>query len=147
MNALLDTKRSMRVDLQAKRKEADQLADRLEELEAQIAESEIVRQERDWLLLQLKDAEEENDQLKKEKQQMEEELPKKLEEAGDAGYNEAGEYYQQQVGLDYAEVPKVNHRREPPVVPPMELSEVLPQQELPNSTTDSQPDLTDAANN
>ncbi|KAF7141668.1 hypothetical protein RHSIM_Rhsim06G0074600 [Rhododendron simsii] len=97
MHALLDTKRSMRVDLQAKRKEADQLADRLEELEAQVAESESVRQERDRLLLQLKDAEEENIQLKKEKQQAEEELPKKLEEAGDAGYNEAGEYYQEQV--------------------------------------------------
>ncbi|KAF7133301.1 hypothetical protein RHSIM_Rhsim09G0075400 [Rhododendron simsii] len=177
MNALLDTKRSMRVDLQAKRKEADQLADRLEELEAQVAESESFRQERDRLLLQLKDAEEENIQLKKEKQQMEEELPKKLEEAGDAGYNEAGEYYQEQVqnlvtkafkegelkgmkdthhssflrgyqvGLDYAEVPKVDHRREPPVVPPMELPEMLPHEEVPSPTIDSQPDLADVANN
>ncbi|KAF7144307.1 hypothetical protein RHSIM_Rhsim05G0054300 [Rhododendron simsii] len=177
MHALLDTKRSMRVDLQAKRKEADQLADRLEELEAQVAESESVRQERDRLLLQLKDAEEENTQLKKEKQQAEEELPKKLEEAGDAGYDEAGEYYQEQVqhlvtkafregelkgmkdthhssflrgyqvGLDYAEVPKVDHRREPPVVPPMELPETLPHEEVPSPTTDSHPDLADVANN
>ncbi|KAF7120213.1 hypothetical protein RHSIM_Rhsim13G0002100 [Rhododendron simsii] len=177
MHALLDTKRSMRVDLQAKRKEADQLADRLEELEAQVAESESVRQERDRLLLQLKDAEEENTQLKMEKQQAEEELPKKLEEAGDAGYNEAGEYYQEQVqhlvtkafregelkgmkdthhssflrgyqvGLDYAEVPKVDHRREPPVVPPMELPETLPHEEVPSPTTDSHPDLADVANN
>ncbi|KAF7151393.1 hypothetical protein RHSIM_Rhsim02G0063000 [Rhododendron simsii] len=104
---------------------------------------------------------------------MEEELPKKLEDAGDAGYNEAGEYYAEQVqklvakafkegelkgindthsssflhgyqvGLDYAEVPKVDHRREPPVVPPLELPEVLPREHLPNPTTDAQPDLTD----
>ncbi|KAF7119826.1 hypothetical protein RHSIM_Rhsim13G0128300 [Rhododendron simsii] len=174
MEALLETRRSMRVDLQAKRREADQFVDRIEELEAQIAEAETVWQERDRLLLQLKDAGEENDRLKQEKQQMEEELPKKLEDAGDAGYNEAGEYYAEQVqklvakafkegelkginnthtssflhgyqvGLDYAEVPKVNHRRELPVVPPLELQEVLPQEDLPNPTTDSQPDLTDA---
>ncbi|KAF7144626.1 hypothetical protein RHSIM_Rhsim04G0140000 [Rhododendron simsii] len=175
MEALLETRRSMRVDLQAKRREANQLADRIEELEAQIAEAETVRQERDWLLLQLEDAGEENDRLKKEKQQMEEELPKKLEDAGDAGYNEAGEYYAEQVqklvakafkegqlkgindthtssflhghqvGLHYAQVPKVDHQREPPVVPPLELPEVLPQEDLPNPTTDLQPDLTDAA--
>ncbi|KAF7115532.1 hypothetical protein RHSIM_RhsimUnG0052500 [Rhododendron simsii] len=78
---------------------------------------------------------------------MEEELSKKLEDAGDAGYNKAGEYYAEQVQKlpDYAEVPKVDHRREPPVVPPLELPEVQPQEDLPNPTTDSQPDLTDAA--
>ncbi|KAF7139874.1 hypothetical protein RHSIM_Rhsim06G0114000 [Rhododendron simsii] len=167
MEALLETRRSMRVDLQAKRRETDQSADRIEELEAQIAEAETVRQERDRLLLQLKDAGEENDRLKKKKQQMEEELPKKLEDAGDAGYNEAGEYYAEQVqklvakafkegelkgindthtssflhgyqvGLDYAEIPKVDHRREPPVVPPLKLPEVQPQEDLSNPTTDS----------
>ncbi|KAF7145187.1 hypothetical protein RHSIM_Rhsim04G0192000 [Rhododendron simsii] len=179
MEVLLESRRSMRENLQAKRKEADQLSDRIEELEAQIAEAEIVRQERDRLLLQLKDAGEENDRLKREKQQMEEELPKKLKDAGDASYNEAEEYYAEQVqklvakafkegklkgindthsssflhgyqvGLDYAEVPKVpkvDHRREPPVVPPLELLEILPE-DLLNPTTDSQPDLTDAVDN
>lgn len=98
---------------------------------------------------------------------MEDELPGKLEEAGNAGYNEAGEYYRQQVegivkkafkegelkgikdthntsflrgyqnGLDYAEVPKANHRREPPVVPPMELpGHLLPAEQL-NPTSDT----------
>ncbi|KAF7149592.1 hypothetical protein RHSIM_Rhsim02G0063100 [Rhododendron simsii] len=37
MEALLETRRSMRVDLQAKRREADQFVDLIEELEAQIA--------------------------------------------------------------------------------------------------------------
>ncbi|KAF7141440.1 hypothetical protein RHSIM_Rhsim06G0145900 [Rhododendron simsii] len=116
-----------------------------------------------------------HDRLKEEKKLMEDDLPNKLEEAGDAGYNEAGEYYQQQVqslvtkafkegelkgikdtdissflrgyqvGLDYAEVPEIDHRREPPVVPPVELPKSLLPAEQPNLTTNSQLDPTDLA--
>ncbi|KAF7138835.1 hypothetical protein RHSIM_Rhsim07G0158000 [Rhododendron simsii] len=93
MDVLLKTKRPFRGGLQAKRKEAEQFANQIEELEAKVAEAKTVRQERDRLLLRIKDAEAENDQLKEEKEQMEEDLPRKLEEAGDAGYYEAGEYY------------------------------------------------------
>ncbi|KAF7145277.1 hypothetical protein RHSIM_Rhsim04G0047800 [Rhododendron simsii] len=169
MDILLESKRSLRIDIQAKRKEADQLAKQIDSLEAKVAESDGVRQERDRLLLQIKNAEEENNRLRKKKQQMVEELPKLLEDAGDAGYNEAGEYYQQQVqnlvtkafkegelkgikdthhssflrgyqvGLDYAEVPAADHRREPPVVPPLEQLEVV-QEEQPKQPTDTQLD-------
>ncbi|KAF7147792.1 hypothetical protein RHSIM_Rhsim03G0059300 [Rhododendron simsii] len=117
MDVLLETNRSLRVDLQAKRQEVEQSFEQIETLEA-------------------KSVEEENARLKKERAQLEEDLPKRLEEASDAGYNEAGEYYQQQVGLDYAEVPDADHRREPPVVPPLELPEIPPPEEQPNPTTD-----------
>ncbi|KAF7145037.1 hypothetical protein RHSIM_Rhsim04G0129500 [Rhododendron simsii] len=157
MDVLLETNRSLREDLQGQRTKMERTVEEIETLEA-------------------KSAEEENARLREEKARIEEDLPKQLEEAGDAGYNEAGEYYQQQVqslvtndfkegelkgirdthhssflhgyqvGLNYAEVPKVDHRREPPVVPPLELPEVLPQEDLPNPAADSQPDLTDAAN-
>ncbi|KAF7143681.1 hypothetical protein RHSIM_Rhsim05G0097200 [Rhododendron simsii] len=160
-------------DLQPKRKEAEQLADQIEVLEAKVAEAKTVRQERDRLLLKIKDVKAENDRHNEEKKQMEEDLPRKLEEAGDVGYNEAGEYYQQllqslvtkafkegelkgikdthkfsflrgyQVDLDYAEVPEVDHRREPPVVPPVELSKNLLPAEQPNPTTDTQPNRID----
>ncbi|KAF7151064.1 hypothetical protein RHSIM_Rhsim02G0086800 [Rhododendron simsii] len=120
MDVFLETKRSLRVDLRAKSKEVDQFADQVEALEVKVAEAESVRQERDRLLLQIKDAEEENGQLKKEKQQMEEDLPKKLEDAGDVVVATT-----RPVGLDYAEVPEADHRREPPVVPPLELPEAL----------------------
>ncbi|KAF7114618.1 hypothetical protein RHSIM_RhsimUnG0083200 [Rhododendron simsii] len=152
MDVLLETKGSLKGDLQAKRMEAEQLADQIKALEVTVVEAKIVRQERDLSLLRIKDAEAENDCLKEEKKQIEEDLSKKLKEAGDSSYNEAGECYQQQmqilvtkafkegelkgirdtynssflrgyqVNLDYSEV---DHRREPPVVPPMELPESL----------------------
>ncbi|KAF7147517.1 hypothetical protein RHSIM_Rhsim03G0108900 [Rhododendron simsii] len=167
MDVLLETNRSLRVDLQAKRQEVEQSTEQIEALVAKVAEVDIVQQERDQLLLQIKSAEEDNARLKKEKAQLEEDLPKRLEGASDAGYNEAGEYYQQQVqslvikafkegelkgakdthhssflrgyqvGLDYAKVPEADHRREPPVVPSLELTEVPIMEEQPNDTTDA----------
>lgn len=40
MDVLLETKRSLREDLQAKRKEAQQFADQIEALEAKVAEAQ-----------------------------------------------------------------------------------------------------------
>lgn len=97
MEVLLETKKTQRGDLQAMRKEVKEAADQIEALEAKVAEASTGLEERDRLLLQLKEVEAKRDRLKEEKQQMEDELPAKLEEAGDAGYNEAGDYYQPQV--------------------------------------------------
>lgn len=94
--------------------------------------------ETDRLQTEVQNLKEEWDRLLEEKKRSEEDLPKLLEKAGDAGYNEAGEHYKKQVEglvnkafkereikgveethnssfllgyhvLDYAEVPKVNH--------------------------------------
>ncbi|KAF7123135.1 hypothetical protein RHSIM_Rhsim12G0098000 [Rhododendron simsii] len=90
--------------------------------------------------------------MKEEKKLMEDDLPRKLEEAGDAGElkgikdTHISSFLRgYQVGFDYAEVPEVDHRREPPVVPPVELQEsLLPAEQL-NPTTDSQSNPTDLA--
>lgn len=42
-----------------------------------------------------------------------------------------------QVGLDYMEVPQDDHRREPPVVPPVQLPRHLLPIEQPNSTVNA----------
>ncbi|KAI8571767.1 hypothetical protein RHMOL_Rhmol01G0144300 [Rhododendron molle] len=121
--------------------------DLIEVLEVKVAEAAIGQEERDWLLIEIKDVKAERDRLKEEKKRMEDDLPRQLEEAKDPGYNEVDEYYKQQVeglvkrgfkdgelkgikdtnnssflrryqvSLDYAEVPEDDHRREPPVVP------------------------------
>lgn len=176
MDVLFETKRSLRGDLQAKRKEAKEAADQIEKLEAKVVEASAGLEERDRLQVLLEKVEAERDRLKEEKKKMEEELPKKLKEVGGAGYNEAGEYYQKQVedlvrkafrdwgaerdkghprpaflrdyqvGLNYADVPEVDHRREPPVVPPVELPEHLLPAEQPYSDSDKQPDpISDSA--
>lgn len=123
----------------------------IEQLEGKVAEAAAGLEERHRLLNEVKDLKAERDRLMEEKQRLVDDLPRQLEEAGDAGYKEAGEYYQKQVeslvkkafkdgelrgindthpssfllgyqvGLDYAEVPNNDHRREPPVLPPVQL--------------------------
>ncbi|KAF7124569.1 hypothetical protein RHSIM_Rhsim12G0097900 [Rhododendron simsii] len=51
IDVLLETKRPLRGDLQAKRKEAQQFADQIEALEAEVPEAHVGLQERDPLLL------------------------------------------------------------------------------------------------
>lgn len=109
---------------------------------------------------EVKDLKEEKDRLLGEKAQMEEEMAKKLEEASEYYKNQlpgligtafkvgevkgVKETYRHsfllgyQVGLDYAEVPKDGHLREPPVVPEVELSShLLPsKQPDPGANTD-----------
>ncbi|KAI8560403.1 hypothetical protein RHMOL_Rhmol04G0252600 [Rhododendron molle] len=149
MDVFLETKRSQRADLQAQRKEMEKALDKVEALEAKVANAATVKEERDRLLLEVQSLTAEWDQLKDEKKRSEEELSKLLEDAGDAGFNEAGEDYKKQVedlvGLDYAEVPKDDHRREPPVVPPVDLPGPLPQAEQPNPITSTPPNPVDFA--
>ncbi|KAF7139018.1 hypothetical protein RHSIM_Rhsim07G0162000 [Rhododendron simsii] len=118
MDVLLETKRSLRGDLQAKRKEAEQLADQIEALEAKVAEVEIVQS---LVIKAFKEGE-----------------LKGIKDTHKSSF--LGRY---QVGLDYAEVPEVDHRREPPVVPPVQLPESLLPAEQPNLTTNTQPNPTD----
>lgn len=127
----------------------------LAERERLLTKVKDLKEERDQLL-------EEKSQAEKEKGRAEEELEKKLQEASDVGYNEAKRDYEQQVrnlvdetfkegetkrvvethrssfllgfhvGLDYAEVPKVDHRRKPPIVPEVQLSSHLLPSQLPD---------------
>lgn len=150
VNVLLEARRSLRGDLKAKREEVQEAFAQIEQLKGKVADAEAGLEERDWLLKEVKYLKAERDRLKEEKQRLVDDLPRHLEEAKDAGYNEAGEYYKQQVehlvkkafkdgelrgtndthspsfllgyqvGLDYAEVPK-DDRRKPPVVPPVQL--------------------------
>lgn len=164
---LLETRKTLRADLQGSRAEAQRLVKENEELEEKISSVTAIEGERDRLLAQVKDLTAERDRLVAEKKQAEDELPKKLEEAADAGFNEAGEEYTREVqklipeafqkgtregelkgilgthessfllgfqkGLDYMEVPENDHRREPPVVPPVQLPSHL----LPNEQKDA----------
>ncbi|KAI8555232.1 hypothetical protein RHMOL_Rhmol05G0158600 [Rhododendron molle] len=160
MDALLETRRSLRRDLQVKRDEANVAAELINALEEKVAEAAVGLEERDRLLIEVKDLKAERDRLKEEKQRWEDNLLRQLEQGGDAGYNEAGEHYKQQVeglvkkvfkegrmmgieethsssfllryqvGLDYAEVPPVDHQREPLMVPSIQLpSDMLPPQQ------------------
>ncbi|KAI8546920.1 hypothetical protein RHMOL_Rhmol07G0156800 [Rhododendron molle] len=101
MDVLLETKKTMRADLQAQRKEAEGALNKVIELEAKVADAAAVKEERDRLQLQ--------------------------------------------VGLDYAEIPAADHRREPPVVPPMELPGPLPHTEQPNPIPSPPPKEVDDA--
>jgi hypothetical protein len=155
IDLLLETRKTLRADLQVSRADALRLSKENEQLEEKISSVTVLEGERDRLLAQVKDLTAERDRLVAEKKQAEDELPKKLEEAADAGFNEAGEEYTLQVqklipeaflkgtkegelkgilathetsfllgfqkGLDYMEVPENDHRREPPVVPPVQL--------------------------
>lgn len=151
MNFLLDARRTLRGDLKATKGKVQKATAQIELLEGKVADATAGLEERNRLLKEVEELKTERDRLKGEKQSLEDDLPRRLEEAGDAGYNEAGEYYKEQVGhlvkmafkdgelkgindthpssfllgyqvgLDYAEVPKDDHRREPPVVPPVQL--------------------------
>lgn len=177
VNFLLDARRSLRGELKASKAEVQEAFTQIELLKGKVADSDADAaaglEERDWLLKELKDLTTERDRLKEEKKLLEDDLPRQLEEAGDVGYNEAGEYYKEQVGhlvkmafkdeelkgidtahassflcryqvgLDYAEVPEADHRREPPVVPPVDLPEHLrlakpsePSSDIPPNPTD-----------
>ncbi|KAI8538307.1 hypothetical protein RHMOL_Rhmol09G0092300 [Rhododendron molle] len=97
MDVLLETKRSLRVDLQVKRQEARQAADQIEALEAKLAGAVARLEERNRLAIEVQNLKAERDKLKEEKQHLEDDLPRRLEEAGDAGFNETSEYCKEQV--------------------------------------------------
>lgn len=120
-------------------------------LEAKLTNAMVGLEQRDRLLTEVQNLKAERDRLLEEKRCLDADLPRLLEEADNASFNEASEYYKQQVeglvkkffkdgelkgiqethnssffcgyqvGLDYAEVPEVDHQREPPVVPHVEL--------------------------
>lgn len=170
MDILLESRRTLRGDLQAQRNEARVAAEEIERLEAQVADAAIVKEERDRLRSEVKKISAERDRLSDEKKRSEEEVPKLLEEAGNAGFNEAGEHYKlqvenlvkaafkegeakgiqethpssflrgYQVGLDYAEIPEADHRQEPPVVPPVELPERSQPIDKPDPAHDTEQD-------
>ncbi|KAF7144992.1 hypothetical protein RHSIM_Rhsim04G0229500 [Rhododendron simsii] len=117
MDVLLETNRSLRGDLQAQRKEMERSIKEIEMLEAKVAEGDTVQQERDQLLLQIKNAEEENARLREEKvQSLVTKAFKKGELKGIKDTHHSSFLRGYQVGLDYAEISEADHRREPPVV-------------------------------
>jgi hypothetical protein len=179
---LLEIRKTLRADLQGSRAKALRLTKENEKLEDKISSVTALEGERDNLLAQVKDLTAERDRLVAEKKQAEDELPKKLEEAADAGFNEAGEEYTREVqklipeafqkgtregelkgilethetsfllgfqkGLDYLEVPENDHRREPPVVPPVQLpSHLLPaeQKDATSASTEQEDGASESA--
>ncbi|KAF7153042.1 hypothetical protein RHSIM_Rhsim01G0168800 [Rhododendron simsii] len=162
IDSLLDLRRSLRGELKAEKAEAQEAADKVQRLIKSVAEAADRLVKRERLLKEVKDLKEEKYRLLGERDQAEEEMVKRLEEAGDSRYNEAGKDYANQlsgliskafkegevkgvrdthrrsfllgyqVGLDYVEFPKDDHRREQPVVPEVELPSHLLSSEQPD---------------
>ncbi|KAF7129979.1 hypothetical protein RHSIM_Rhsim10G0097000 [Rhododendron simsii] len=89
MDAVIEASRSLRGDLKVKREEAKMATEEIEKLEEKVADVAAGLKERDRLLIEVKDLKAEWDQLKEEKKHLEDDLPRKL--------KEAGEHYKEQV--------------------------------------------------
>lgn len=97
MDALLETRRSFKGDLQVKRDEEKAAAEEIEKLEAKVSNAVAGLEERDRLVTKVQGLKAERDRLLEERKRLEEDLPRLLEVAGDNGFNEAREHYKQQV--------------------------------------------------
>lgn len=156
----LDSKMSLKRELKAEKAEVQKATEEIQKLKKSVADTAAGLAEKEKLGTEVKDLKEERDRLLGEKARMEEEMAKKLEEASEYYKNQligligttfkegevkgVKETYRHsfllgyQVGLDYAEVPKDGHLREPAVVPEVELSSrMLPSEQLdPGANTD-----------
>ncbi|KAF7154399.1 hypothetical protein RHSIM_Rhsim01G0120000 [Rhododendron simsii] len=91
MEALIKARKTLRGELRVKREEAKTTAEEIEKLEAKVADTVVVMEERNQLLTEVQDLKAERDRLTVEKKRSNEDLPRLLEESNDACYNEAGE--------------------------------------------------------